>query len=79
MENDDNEPQIPEDDLNDYVEEKEMDNNKSKPDIDGISQENWKLLEKVKTTQIQDHLKVKKFEYQQSCLKIMIYKPLVKT
>lgn len=27
--------------------------------IDGISRENWKLLEKVKVTQRQDHLKVK--------------------
>ena len=27
-------------------------------EIDGISSHNWKLLEKVKTTQRQDHLKV---------------------
>ena len=26
-------------------------------DIDGISKDNWKLLDKVKTTQLQDHLK----------------------
>lgn len=30
-------------------------------DIDGISQENWSLLEKVKSTQRKDHLKGTKF------------------
>lgn len=30
---------------------------KKQKEIDGISNDNWKLLEKVKTTQLQDHLK----------------------
>ena len=30
-------------------------------DVDGISQENWNLLEKVKSTQRKDHLKGTKF------------------
>ena len=34
---------------------------KKENNIDGISKDNWNLLEKVKSTQRQDHLKGNKF------------------
>lgn len=57
LENDadlDNETHAEDEDMHDVEEKVE----KVGKEIDGISQDNWKLLEKVKTTQRQDHLKV---------------------
>ena len=51
------ENQLEDEDLNDADLEKMTENEKAK-EIDGISQDNWRILEKVKTTQLQDHLKV---------------------
>ena len=42
------------DDINETEEKTECPKQK---EIDGISQDNWKLLEKVKSTQRRDHLK----------------------
>lgn len=52
----DNENNLEEDDIND-TETNENTQTEIGSEVDGISRDNWQLLEKVKSTQRKDHLK----------------------